>query len=118
VSRIDTTVELFGRTLSSPILLAPTAYHRLVHPDGELATARGGGAAGLPLVVSSSSNTTFEDISAVATAPLWFQLYVQTDRAFTRDLVQRVEAAGCKAICITVDTPCLGTRNREMRDRF
>jgi len=118
VSRIDTTVELFGRTLSCPILLAPTAYHRLVHPDGELATARGAGAAGLPLVVSSASNTTIEDVAAVATAPLWFQLYVQTDRAFTRDLVQRVEAAGCEAICITVDTPVLGTRRREIRAGF
>ena len=118
VSRIDTTVELFGRTLGSPLLLAPTAYHRLVHPDGELATARGAGAAGLPLVVSALANVTFEDIAAVATAPLWFQLYVQADRAFTRDLVQRVEAAGCQAICITVDTPVLGTRRREVRAGF
>jgi 4-hydroxymandelate oxidase len=118
VSRIDTTVELFGRTLLSPILLAPAAYHRLLHPDGELATARGAGAAGVPLVVSSLSNATVEEIAAVATAPLWFQLYVQTDRAFTRDLVQRAEAAGCQAICITVDTPVLGSRRREIRAGF
>lgn len=118
VSRIDTTVELFGRTLLSPILLAPAAYHRLLHPDGELATARGAGAAGVPLVVSSLSNATVEEIAAVAAAPLWFQLYVQTDRAFTRDLVQRAEAAGCEAICITVDTPVLGSRRREIRAGF
>lgn len=118
VSRIDTTLELFGTALSAPLLLAPTAYHRLVHPDGELATARGAGAAGLPLVVSSGANTTFEEIAAVATSPLWFQLYMQTDRGFTRDLVQRVEAAGCRAICITVDTPVLGTRSREVRAGF
>ena len=118
VSHIDTTLELFGMALSAPLLLAPTAYHRMVHPDGELATARGAGAAGLPLVVSTLANTTFEDIAAVATSPLWFQLYMQTDRGFARDLVQRVEAAGCRAICITVDTPVLGSRRREVRAGF
>ena len=70
------------------------------------------------MVVSSLATTTFEEIAEVATAPLWFQLYVQPDRAFTRDLVQRVEAAGARAICITVDTPVLGSRSREMRARF
>jgi 4-hydroxymandelate oxidase len=118
VSRLDTSVELFGQRLQHPILLAPTAYHRMVHPDGEPATARAAGAAGTAMVISSMATTAVEEIAAAATGPLWFQLYVQPDRAFTKDLVQRVEAAGCQAICITVDTPCLGTRNREMRDRF
>jgi 4-hydroxymandelate oxidase len=118
VSHLDTSVELFGRRLKHPILLAPTAYHRMVHPDGEPATARAAGAAGATMVISSLATTAVEEIAAVATGPLWFQLYVQPDRAFTKDLVQRAEAAGCQAICITVDTPCLGTRNREMRDRF
>jgi 4-hydroxymandelate oxidase len=118
VSRLDTTLELFGTSLAYPILLAPAAYHRLAHPDGELATACGAGAAGAAMVISSVSTTTVEDIAAVATGPLWFQLYVQQDRTFTRDLVQRVEAAGCGAICVTVDTPVLGTRHREVRDHF
>src|ERR1700687_4589564 len=118
VSRLDTTRELFGAQLAYPILLAPAAYHRLAHPEGELATARGAGAAGATMGVVSLSNATFEEIAAVATGPLWFQLYVQRDRSFTRELVQRVEAAGCAAICITVDTPVLGTRHREVRDRF
>jgi 4-hydroxymandelate oxidase len=119
VSRLDTGAELFGRQLKYPILLAPTAYHRLVHPEGECATARGAGAAGgTTMVVSALATTTFAEIATAAGGPLWFQLYVQRDRAFTRDLVQRVEAEGCQAICITVDTPCLGTRNREMRCRF
>jgi 4-hydroxymandelate oxidase len=116
VSRIDTAVEIFGAKLPFPILLAPAAYHRMVHPEGELATAYG--AAGAVLVISSLSNATVEEVAAAAAGPLWFQLYVQPDRAFTRDLVQRVEAAGCKAICITVDTPVLGTRYREVRDHF
>jgi 4-hydroxymandelate oxidase len=118
VSRLDTTLELFGTKLAYPILLAPTAYHRIAHPEGELATARGAGAAGAAMVVSALSNTTIEDIAAVATGPLWFQLYMQTDRSFTRDLVERAEAAGCATICVTVDTPVLGIRYREVRDHF
>lgn len=118
VSRLDTTLELFGAELAHPILLAPAAYHRLAHPEGELATARGAGAAGATLVVSCLANTTIEEVAAAAGGPLWFQLYVQQDRCVTRDLVQRAEAAGCAAICITVDTPVLGSRYREVRDRF
>jgi 4-hydroxymandelate oxidase len=118
VSRIDTRVRLVGQDLAFPILLAPTAYHRLVHPEGERATARGAGAAGATLVVSSFATTAVEDVAAAATQPLWFQLYVQRDRAFTRDLVARAEAAGCRALCVTVDTPVLGPRDRESRARF
>lgn len=128
VSRVDTTVEVLGQTLAHPILLAPTAYHKLVHPEGELATARGAAAAGATLVVSSYSTTAIEDIiedisdlgdlGRATTQPLWFQLYVHPDRGFTRDLVLRAEAAGCRAICITVDSPVFGARNREARTGF
>jgi 4-hydroxymandelate oxidase len=118
VSRLDTRVKLFGRELPHPILLAPTAYQRLAHPEGELATAKGAGAAGAVMVVSTMATTSVEEIAAAATHPLWFQLYVQPDRAFTRDLVQRAEAAGCQALVVTVDTPVVGLRNREMRIKF
>jgi 4-hydroxymandelate oxidase len=118
VSHLDASTEVLGQPLRFPFLLGPAAYHKLVHPEGELGTARAAGAAGATLVISALSTTTVEEIAAAAGGPLWFQLYVQRDRAFTKDLVQRVEAAGCKAICITVDTPVLGTRNREVRDRF
>ena len=119
VSRIDTSVKLFGRTLPHPILLAPTAYHKLVHPDGEIATANGAMAANATMIVSSFATQSVEDIArAVPGAPLWFQLYVQPDRDFTRALVQRAEAAGCQALCVTVDTPVLGARNRETRAAF
>lgn len=118
VSKIDTRVTLFGRELPFPILLAPTAYHRLAHPEGELATAKGAAAAGATLVVSTTSTTSVEDIAAVATSPLWFQLYVQPDRGFTRDLVQRAEQAGCQALVVTVDAPVLGPRYRETRSNF
>ena len=119
VSHIDTSVRLLGRELPHPILLAPTAYHKLVHADGEIATVRGAAAARATMVVSSFSTVTIEDIArAAAGAPLWFQLYVQPDRGFTRELVQRAEEAGCHALCLTVDTPVLGARNRETRIAF
>ncbi|MFQ5927156.1 MAG: alpha-hydroxy acid oxidase [Terriglobia bacterium] len=118
VSKLDTRVELFGQTFDFPILLAPTGFHKLVHHEGELATARGAAATGATLVVSSFATTAIEDIARAATSRLWFQLYIQPDRAFTRDLVQRAEAAGCQALCLTVDTPVAGTRDREKRARF
>jgi 4-hydroxymandelate oxidase len=118
VSRIDTRVSLFGQQLPFPILLAPTADQRMVHPDGELATARGAGRANAVFVVSSFTNTPVEDVARAATAPLWFQFYVQRDRAFTLDVAQRVEAAGCKALCVTVDSPTFGARNRQERARY
>ncbi len=118
VSRLDTRTALFGQELASPVLLAPAAYQRIVHPEGEVATARAAAAASAIFVVSSFATTAIEDIAASAPAPLWFQLYVQRDREFTRDLVQRAEAAGCRALCVTVDTPVVGARNREQRTRF
>jgi 4-hydroxymandelate oxidase len=114
-SNVDPRVTLFGQEHSFPILLAPTSSHKLTHPEGELATARGASAAGATMVVSCFANTSLEDVAAVATSPLWFQLYAQPDRGFTRDLVQRAEAAGYRALCLTVDTPISGARNRETR---
>jgi 4-hydroxymandelate oxidase len=118
VSSLDTRVTLFGHQHAFPILLAPTAYQRLAHPDGEIATARGANTAGATMVLSTSSTTAVEDIARTVKNPLWFQLYVQRDRGFTRELVQRAEAAGCEALCLTVDTPVAGVRNREDRVDF
>ena len=119
VSTLDTSVQLFGRTLPHPILLAPTAYHKLVHPDGESETARGAAAAGSTMIVSSFATERIDHVAQSAPdASLWFQLYVQPDRGFTRALVQRAEAAGCQALCLTVDTPVLGARHRETRIGF
>ncbi len=114
-SNLDPRITLFGQEHSFPILLAPTSSHKLTHPEGELATARGASAAGATLVVSSFANTSLEDVAAVASSPLWFQLYAQPDHIFTRDLVQRAEASGYRALCLTVDTPISGARNRETR---
>ncbi|WP_414663526.1 alpha-hydroxy acid oxidase [Horticoccus sp. 23ND18S-11] len=118
VSQLDTRLTLFGRELPHPILLAPTAYHKLAHAEGEVATAKGAGAAGATFVLSTSATATIEEVAQAATQPLWFQLYVQPDREFTRALVRRAEAAGYRALVVTVDTPVLGPRYRETRAKF
>jgi 4-hydroxymandelate oxidase len=110
VSQIDTRINLFGGEFESPILLAPVAYHRLYHPEGEIGTARGASAAGAGFVISTFTTTAIDEIARNAQRPIWFQLYVQRDRAFTKDMVQRAVASGCKAVCLTVDTPVLGNR--------
>lgn len=113
-----TSVSIFGTSLAFPILLAPTAYHKALHPEGEIATARGAGAAGAAWIVSSASTTPIEDIAEAASAPLWFQLYFQSDREFNRDVVQKAVAVGCEALCLTIDTPVLGVRDRQVRSGF
>jgi 4-hydroxymandelate oxidase len=118
VARLDTKVTLFGKEMPYPIMIAPTAFHKLMHPEGEIATARGAAAAAATYVVSSFTTTPIEEIAKVATHPLWFQLYVVDDRAFVKDLVQKVEAQGCRALCITVDTPVSGVRNRQQKANF
>jgi 4-hydroxymandelate oxidase len=118
VSKLDTRVRLVGRELAFPILLAPTAYQKLSHPEGELATARGAGEANATMVLSTMSTVSLEDVAAAATQPLWFQLYVQPDRELTRRLVGRAEAAGYQALVLTVDAPVLGPRYRELRANF
>jgi 4-hydroxymandelate oxidase len=110
VSQIDTRVNLFGGEFESPILLAPVAYHRLYHPEGEIGTARGASAAGTGFVISTFTTTAINEIARNTQRPIWFQLYVQRDRAFTKDMVQRAVGSGCKAVCLTVDTPVLGNR--------
>jgi 4-hydroxymandelate oxidase len=118
ISKLDTRVTLLGREHHLPILLAPTAYHRLVHPEGELATVRGAGAAGVTLVVSSNANTTLEEIGAAAKGPLWFQLYVNPHSDFCRELIRRAAAAKYEALVITVDQQVSGIRSREARSGF
>ncbi|MDG6107257.1 alpha-hydroxy-acid oxidizing protein [Dactylosporangium aurantiacum] len=113
----DLRTTLFGTELSAPLLVAPTAFHRLAHPDGELATARGAAAAGTVLVVSMAATTPVEDIAA-AGGPLWFQLYPQPDLEFTAAVVRRAERAGCRALVVTVDSPVFGRRERDRRNGF
>jgi len=113
VTKIDTGVTLFGREMAHPIIVAPMSSHMLVHPEGELATARGAGAAGATIVTSTLSNFLVDEIVRASTQPAWFQLYADDDRGKTKALIQRADAAGCQALCITVDLPWIYARNRE-----
>ena len=115
---VTTSVELLGLTLPFPIGLAPTAFNRLGHPEGEIAAVRAAGKTGTLMCCSTIASTSIEDIAAAASGPLWFQLYIYRDRDVTRDLVARAESAGCRAIVLTVDTPHLGRRERDMRGGF
>jgi 4-hydroxymandelate oxidase len=113
VSKLDTRVKLLGVELPSPIFLSPTGAQSFVHPEGDVAVVRGAGAANTILIISSSASLRIEEAVKAASGPVWFQLYVQRDREFTRDLVQRAESAGCRALCVTVDSPSHGARDRE-----
>ncbi len=118
-----TRVPLLGRTLAHPILLAPVAYQRMAHPDGELATAHAAAALGAGLVLSTQASAPLEAVARIvldepARGPLWFQLYLQDDRGCTRELVQRAETAGYEALVLTVDAPVHGARDRERRAGF
>jgi 4-hydroxymandelate oxidase len=118
VSSCNTSTTVLGQRVSMPILVAPTAFHGLVHPDGELGTARGAAAAGTIMVVSAIATRTLEEIAAAIAAPRWFQLYVWKDREVTAELVKRATKAGYRAICLTVDTPLLGRREKDERNAF
>ena len=119
VSGVDASTEVVGTTLPHPVIVAPTAFHRLAHEDGEPATARGAAAAGALNCLSSLSNTPMDEVAVAAgEAPRWFQLYVLRDRGVTRDLVARAEETGYGAIVLTVDAPVLGRRERDVRNEF
>lgn len=113
VAVVDTTCTVLGQALPFPVLVAPTAYHALMHPDGETATARGVAAAGSVMTLSTTSSRTIEQVAEAAPdGRRWFQLYVHADRELTMSLVARAEAAGYGALVLTVDTPILGRRRR------
>lgn len=118
VSRRDLATSVLGQPIAMPILVAPTAFHRLADPEGEVATARAAGAAGTVMILSTLSTSTVEEVVAAASGPVWFQLYVYKDRRATEGLVRRAEEAGCRALVLTVDAPLIGRRERDVRNRF
>lgn len=118
VSSCDLSLNLLGSQVAAPVGIAPMAYHRLIHPDGELATARAAGAAGALFVVSSFASQRLEDIAAAATGPLWLQLYWLRQQEVLTDLLKRAEAGGYRAIVLTVDAPRMGRRLRDLRHGF
>jgi 4-hydroxymandelate oxidase len=114
----DLRTTVLGTPISMPVVVAPTAFHKLACEAGEIATARAAKAAGTLFILSSLSNTAMESVFVEAASPRWFQLYVYKDKEITRELVQRAEAAGAEAIVLTVDAPGLGTRERDARNSF
>jgi 4-hydroxymandelate oxidase len=123
VSQRNLQTTILGQPIEFPILLAPTAFHCLAHPDGELATANAANQTGTMMILSTLSTKSIEEVAEVRTAlnpniGQIFQLYVHRDRELTRSLVERAYAAGFCAICLTVDTPMLGKRERDSRNQF
>ena len=119
VGAATTESTLLGRPISMPLLIAPTAFHRLAHPDGEAATARGAATTGTIMCQSTLSSVTPAELAAAAPgARLWFQLYWSTDRGFTRELLAQVTESGFEAVVLTVDFPVAGQRERDLRARF
>src|SRR5215468_3822639 len=110
VSKIDTGLTVLGRRLPAPVMVAPFGRHKLFHPEGERATARGAAAAGAAFVLPTTSTVSMEDVAnEPATAPRWFQLYLPPDRALTESLLDRAAKAGFHAIVLTVDQPVYGS---------
>jgi lactate 2-monooxygenase len=116
-SERDITVEILGTKSPAPFLLAPIGVLSIAHPEGELAVARAASATGVPIVVSSASSHSLEEIAEVD-PPRWFQLYWVNDREVTVSLVERAEAAGYSALVVTVDTLSLGWRDRDLRRAY
>ncbi|GAC1617093.1 MAG: alpha-hydroxy acid oxidase [Ktedonobacteraceae bacterium] len=118
VSTIDTRTTVLGSPLSMPILIAPTALHCMAHPEGECATARGAGDVDTLMVVSTVATRSLEEVAETATGPLWFQLYIYDERDASAMLVQRAQQAGYRAIVVTIDTPHVSKRERDIRNNF
>src|SRR5258705_6773284 len=116
ITAIDTSASVLGERLAMPLTVAPTGRHRLFHPDGERATARGAAAAGVPYVLATASTVSIADVAAeCVSAPQWFQLYLPPERSVTEGLIDRVVAAGFRAIVLTVDQPVYGSSPRSAR---
>ena len=119
VDQVSTATTLLGSQVATPLLVAPMAYHRMCHPDGEAASAAGAAAAGALYVLSTQATMSVEDVAQAAPeAVRWFQVYVVRDRGWTADLVARAAAAGYRALVLTVDVPLLGNRLRDLRNDF
>jgi 4-hydroxymandelate oxidase len=116
-------LEVLGCRASMPVFIAPTAFQRLAHPEGECATARAAARAGTIMMLSMASTVAVEEVAASvrdasAGGHLWFQLYIQPDLGFTEAIVRRAEAAGCRVLVVTVDSPVFGHRRRDLRNGF
>ncbi|XP_028107779.1 peroxisomal (S)-2-hydroxy-acid oxidase GLO5-like isoform X3 [Camellia sinensis] len=118
VSKIDMTTTVLGFKISMPIMIAPTAMQKMAHPEGEVATARAASAAGTIMTLSSLATSSVEEVASTGPGIHFFQLYMIKDRNVVARLIRRAERAGFKAIALTVDTPRLGRREADIKNRF
>jgi L-lactate dehydrogenase (cytochrome) len=115
---VDPSTTILGSLSPLPIALAPIGALRMVRDEGELAVARAAAAAGIPYAVPTMATVPFESIARAVDSPLWFQLYLPKDRGLARDLIGRVRSSGYRALIVTVDTPAVANRERDLRNRF
>lgn len=118
VSKRDLTTEVLGNKISMPLMIAPTAFHKMANESGEVAVAKAATKAGTIMILSTLSNSSAEEVTMASDGNIWFQLYVFKDREITVNLIKRVENAGCKALVLTVDAPFLGLRERDVKNKF
>jgi isopentenyl diphosphate isomerase/L-lactate dehydrogenase-like FMN-dependent dehydrogenase len=119
VERPDASVELFGRRLDSPVLLAPVGVLELAHRDADLAVARAARRTGVPMIFSNQASRAMEECAgALGDSPRWFQLYWSTSNELVESLVGRAEGCGCEAIVLTLDTTTVGWRPRDLEPAF
>lgn len=118
VSQRDLSTKVLGQKIEMPVIIAPTAFQKLAHEDGEIGTIKAANRCGTIMCLSTLATSSIEEVGGQADNNLWFQLYVYKDREITKDLVARAKAAGAKALVVTVDSPLLGRRERDIRNRF
>lgn len=119
VSQRDLRTQVLGQSLQMPILISPMAFQCLAHPEGEVGSAKAAAELGSAMMLSTLSTKSIEEVAKVRKeTPQWFQLYVHRDRSLSRALVERAESAGYSALCLTVDAPLLGRRERDRRNEF
>lgn len=118
VSKIDMSSTILGYRISAPIMIAPTAMHKLAHHEGEVATARAAAASNTIMILSYMSTCTVEEVASSCNAVRFFQIYVYKRREISAILVQRAERMGYKAIVVTIDTPRLGRREADIKNKM
>jgi 4-hydroxymandelate oxidase len=118
VSRRALETTVLGTPVSIPVLVAPTAMHKLLHPDGECGTARAANASGTLMITSTTATTRLSEVRAATPGPMWFQLYIYQDRSKTQALLDEAVHAGYTGVVLTVDAPLLGRRERDIRNGF
>jgi L-lactate dehydrogenase (cytochrome) len=116
ISTVDLSTTLLGKRIALPILFSPTGMPRLFHHDGEFALARAAARAGTIFTLSTVGSLSIEDVAAVSDARKWFQIYVLRDRDIVRDFMRRCRAGGYEALCLTVDVPVAGRRERDLHN--